>query len=90
MVSAWVQPPKWPEPFNKEAKFYTVNLYGKQREANKTWRHLIFFEHTCLLHCSVPRIRTSEGKVRLVNVPWARKNSGFTLLFEALNMERFY
>ena len=33
MVSAWVQPPKWPEPFNKEAKFYTVNLYGKQREA---------------------------------------------------------
>ena len=29
---------------------------------NKTWRHLNFFEHTCLLHCSVPRIRTSEGK----------------------------
>jgi transposase len=52
----------------------------------KTWRHLNFFEHTCLLHCSVPRIRTSEGKVRLVDVPWARKNSGFTLLFEALSM----
>jgi transposase len=52
----------------------------------KTWRHLNFFEHTCLLHCSVPRIRTSEGKVRLIDVPWARKNSGFTLLFEALSM----
>ena len=52
----------------------------------KTWRHLNFFEHTCLLHCSVPRIRTSEGKVRLVDVPWARKGSGFTLLFEALAM----
>ena len=52
----------------------------------KTWRHLNFFEHTCLLHCSVPRIRTSEGKVRLVEVPWARKGSGFTLLFEALAM----
>ncbi len=37
----------------------------------KTWRHLNFFEHTCLLHCSVPRIKTSEGKVRLVDVPWA-------------------
>jgi hypothetical protein len=33
MVSVWVQPPKWPEPFNKEAKSYTDNLYGKQREA---------------------------------------------------------
>ncbi len=33
---------------------------------DKTWRHLNFFEHTCLLHCSVPRIRTSEGKVRLI------------------------
>ena len=53
---------------------------------NKTWRHLNFFEHTCVLHCSVPRIRTSEGKVRLVDVPWARKGSGFTLLFEALAM----
>jgi transposase len=52
----------------------------------KTWRHLNFFEHTCQLHCSVPRIRTSEGKVRLVDVPWARKGSGFTLLFEALAM----
>jgi len=52
----------------------------------KTWRHLNFFEHTCLLHCSVPRIRTSQGKVRLVDVPWARKGSGFTLLFEALAM----
>ena len=29
----------------------------------KTWRHLNFFEHTCMLHCAVPRIRTSQGKV---------------------------
>lgn len=52
----------------------------------RTWRHLNFFEHTCKLHCSVPRIRSSEGKVRLVEVPWARSGSGFTLLFEALTM----
>ena len=52
----------------------------------RTWRHLIFFEHTCKLHYSVPRIRSSEGKVRLVEVPWARSGSGFTLLFEALTM----
>lgn len=52
----------------------------------KTWRHLNFFEHTSLIHCSVPRIRTSEDTVRLVDVPWARQGSGFTLLFEALAM----
>ena len=52
----------------------------------KTWKHLNFFEHTCKLHCAVPRIRTSEGRVTLVDVPWARSGSGFTLLFEALAM----
>ena len=52
----------------------------------KTWRHLNLFEHTCKLHCAVPRIRTSQGKVQLVDVPWARQGSGFTLLFEALAM----
>jgi transposase len=32
----------------------------------------------------VPRITTTDGKVRTVDVPWARPGSGFTLLFEAL------
>jgi transposase len=48
------------------------------------WQHLSFFEHVCYLHCAVPRITTSDGNVRTVEVPWARPGSGFTLLFEAL------
>jgi transposase len=52
----------------------------------RQWQHLSFFEHTCYLHCAVPRITTSSGKVRNVDVPWARPGSGFTLLFEALAM----
>ena len=52
----------------------------------RQWQHLSFFEHTCYLHCAVPRITTSNGKVRNVDVPWARPGSGFTLLFEALAM----
>lgn len=52
----------------------------------KTWRHLNFFEHACYLHCRVPRIKNTEGQVRLVEVPWARSGSGFTLLFEAYVM----
>ena len=52
----------------------------------KTWRHLNFFEHQCYLHCRVPRIETKDGKVHLIDVPWARKNIGFTLMFEAYVM----
>jgi len=52
----------------------------------KTWRHLDFFQHTCYLHARVPRIKTTSGSVRLVEVPWARRGSGFTLLFEAFAM----
>ncbi|TXL09960.1 ISL3 family transposase [Methylococcaceae bacterium CS2] len=51
---------------------------------DRHWQHLSFFEHTCYLHCAVPRITTAEGSVRTVEVPWARPGSGFTLLFEAM------
>jgi len=53
----------------------------------RQWRHLNFFEHECYLHCKVPRILDkSSGKIRQVEVPWARSNSGFTLMFEAFSM----
>lgn len=49
---------------------------------DKTWRHLDFFEHQAFLHARVPRVRCAEHGVHLVKVPWARPDSGFTLLFE--------
>ena len=52
----------------------------------KTWRHLNFFQHQAFLHARVARIDCSNCGVRLVNVPWARPGSGFTLLFEAFVM----
>ena len=52
----------------------------------RTWQHLNFFEHTCYLHARVPRIKQKDGKVKTVQVPWARQGSGFTLLFEAFAM----
>lgn len=50
---------------------------------DRQWQHMNFFEHHCFLHCKVPRITTSEGRVRNVDVPWSRAGSGFSLLFEA-------
>jgi transposase len=52
----------------------------------KTWRHLNFFQHEAYLHARVARIDCPNCGVRLVNVPWARPGSGFTLLFEAFVM----
>ncbi len=52
----------------------------------RTWKHLNFFEHKCFIHAKVPRIRYPDGKTRNQEVPWARKGSGFTLLFEAFSM----
>jgi transposase len=50
----------------------------------KTWRHLNFFQHEVYLHARVPRVRCPEHGVKMIEIPWARKQSGFTLLFEAL------
>lgn len=38
------------------------------------------------MHAKVPRVRQSDGKVKIIEEPWARPNSGFTLLFEAFAM----
>ena len=50
----------------------------------KKWRHLNFFQHEAYLVAKVPRIRCNECGVRMVEVPWSRSGSGFTLLFEAM------
>lgn len=74
--------------FKKGAKFddensNSCNIHDTKK---KTWKHLDFFQHSCYLHCRVPRIITKEGAVKMVEVPWARVGSGFTLLFEAYVM----
>jgi transposase len=57
--------------------------YDTQR---KTWRHLNCFQHQAYLTARVPRVRCETCGIRQVNVPWARPDSGFTLLFEAMVM----
>ncbi len=52
----------------------------------KRWRHMNFWQHATFLNARVPRIECPEHKVRQAGVPWARTESGFTLMFEALIM----
>ena len=74
---------KFPSPIDKD----DTNLYSAYDTKERTWRHLDFFQHKTYIHCNVPRVKCSDNTINLVDVPWARKGSGFTLLFEAYVME---
>ena len=52
----------------------------------KTWRHLNFFQHQAYLTARAPRVRCATCGIKRVQVPWARPDSGFTRLFEAMVM----
>jgi transposase len=49
----------------------------------RSWRHLDTMQFKTLLHSKSPRIKCEKHGIKTIPLPWARKNSGFTLLFEA-------
>lgn len=61
-------------------------LYTAHDTISRKWEHLNFFQHKCYLHANVPRVKQSNGEIQTQPVSWARKGSGFTLLFEAFAM----
>jgi len=63
--------------FSHEGKAYPI--YDHQQ---RQWEHLKFFQHRCIVHAAVPRVKVDEGNVKLVEVPWAQAGSSFTLLYE--------
>lgn len=67
-----------PECGKEELKAFDTEL--------KSWRHLNFFQHEAYLTGRVPRVKCSQCGIRVVDVPWSRSGSGFTLLFEAMIM----
>lgn len=74
--------------FERGSKFLSSKgtLLSPHDTVDKVWRHLNFFEHPCYLHARVPRLKTDASSTEMVKVPWARSNSGFTMLFEAFTM----
>lgn len=74
--------------FTRGFKFEMLdgNKYTAHDTVERTWQHLDFFQHKCYLHAKVPKIKQADGKIKTYPVPWARKGSGFTLLFEAFAM----
>src|SRR5450759_1815807 len=52
-----------------------------------TWRHFNYFQHPTFLHARTPRVEFPRCGVHRITVPWARPDSGFTLLFEAFLLQ---
>ncbi len=71
---------------------YICSVCGKtcerydDEDIERVWRHgdVVFFP--CYVHCRRPRTNCKEHGVHVVEAPWARKNSRFTLLFESYAM----
>jgi len=74
--------------FEKGAKFVMPDgqAYTAYDTVSKTWQHLNFFEHECFIVARVPRVQDKEHNIQIIQVPWARPGSGFTMLFEAFAM----
>jgi transposase len=54
--------------------------------ADKTWRHLNFWQYKTYIHMRTPRTQCPGCGQRLWVPPWGREQSGFTMLFEAFVM----
>lgn len=61
--------------------------YSAYDTVEKQWRHLDFFQHECYIKARTPRVKLDDGSVQLVTPPWAGREKGFTMLFEALLLQ---
>jgi len=50
----------------------------------RRWRHLDTCQYRTIIKANVPRTECAECGVHQISVPWAERNSRFTVLFEAL------
>lgn len=53
----------------------------------RSWRHLDTCQLETVLVAKVPRVKLEDGRVVTVPVPWAQKNSRFTLMFEGFAIQ---
>jgi len=56
-------------------------LYDHRKK--RVWQHLPIMQYSTYIHCRVPRVRTTAGKVRTISVPWADEGERHTYLFES-------
>lgn len=75
--------------FEKWWKFLNCDwdMVWVEQTVTKTWKHLFFWQYPTYLHARVPKLKSKDWKVHMIDVPWSRSWSGFTLLFESMVLE---
>ena len=79
-----------------DSTYLPMGAEGIHDYEKRTWRHLDLFQYPCYIHCRVPKYKYrpsgKKGYVKTLEVPWSRKNSGFSLLFEqsAIHLVKLY
>src|SRR3990167_3387527 len=76
--------------FRRGTKFMVPGVAGSYTAydtVEKTWRHLNFFEHECYLTGRIPRVKSDDGSMYVIDPEWSGMLNGFTLLFEALILQ---
>ena len=61
------------------------NRQGYEK-TERIWRHGDCLFYPTYVHCRRPRVKCKEHGTKVVEAPWARKHSRFTLLFEGYAM----
>lgn len=62
----------------RPSKFHNIHSYYE-----KTWQHMSLFQYPCYIKARLPVFLDKRtGKTEVIEVPWSRKGSGFTLQFE--------
>ena len=77
--------------FNAGVKFACPSCHAEcsvHDTKEKRWQHLNFLQYCCYLTARVPRVNCNKcGKVVQAEVPFARSNSGFSLLLECMMLQ---
>lgn len=60
------------------------NRYDDEEE--RVWRHGDVVFYPCYIHCRRPRIKCQKHGIKVVEAPWCRPYSRYTLLFESYAM----
>jgi transposase len=63
-----------------------MNLRAGYEKEERVWRHGDVMFYPCYVHCRRPRVTCAKHGTKVVDAPWARKKSRFTLMFEGYAM----
>lgn len=74
---------KWDLEAYKKANAETYASVHDYRDYRR-WRHLDILEYKTFINAKIPRVKSKDGGIKSVKVPWAAEGERHTYLFETL------